>query len=260
MSRAGKAVKLKSVTQAVPNYVMSYFQVPVGICNKLRTSVANDWWGLEDGKRKLHWRSWDWLSAPKSLGGLGFRDFVLFNQAMLGKQCWRLLTEPDSLCARVLKGRYFPSLDFLSAVKPRASSYTWRSILFGRELLVKGIRWGVGNGESINVLNDNCIPGLSPGTFKTVEELPADTKVCFFLNNGTNTWNMERVNSFFTAEMAAVILQIPVSRQGGKDFLSWPADKFGTYSVRSAYNLARTGSFFAKRCAKARGDASDSAA
>uniref|UniRef100_J3L042 RNase H type-1 domain-containing protein n=1 Tax=Oryza brachyantha TaxID=4533 RepID=J3L042_ORYBR len=123
---------LKAVVQAIPNFVM--------ICEK------------------MHWKSWEWLSTPKFLGGMGFRDFVLFNQAMLGKQGWRLVTDPDSLCSRVLKGRYFPTTSFWDAAKPRSASFTWRSILFGRDLLKKGVRWGVGDGRTIKILADNWIP------------------------------------------------------------------------------------------------------
>lgn len=112
ISRAGKEALLKSVIQAIATYIMSCFQLPVATCEKFHQIVADEWWGREDGKKKLHWRSWDWLSAPKSLGGMGFRDMAIFNLAMLGKQGWRLLTDPSSLCARVLKGRYFPYTDF----------------------------------------------------------------------------------------------------------------------------------------------------
>lgn len=115
VSRAGKEVLLKSVAQAIPTYVMGCFQIPVTICERMRCPISNFWWGVENGKKKMHWRSWKWMSTLKYLGGMGFRDMVLFNQAMLGRQCWRFLTDPDSLCARVLKGRCFPDGDFWSA-------------------------------------------------------------------------------------------------------------------------------------------------
>jgi len=124
LSRAGKEVMLKSVIQAISIYVMSCFRLPAGICDKMRMTISNQFWGIENGKKKMHWRSWEWLTTPKALGGMGFRDMELFNQAMLGKQCWRLLTVPHSLCARVLKGRYFPR-DFWFAPQPRSSSFTW---------------------------------------------------------------------------------------------------------------------------------------
>jgi hypothetical protein len=126
-------VWLKSVAQSIANHVMSCFQTPVASCDKMRSSIVNHWWGFKDGHRKMHWRSWNWLSAPKSVGGLGFCDFGLFNQALLGKQCWRLTTDTSSLCARVLKGRYYPNTDFLSATKPRFGILI---ILGGRFFLV----------------------------------------------------------------------------------------------------------------------------
>ncbi|CAD6223899.1 unnamed protein product [Miscanthus lutarioriparius] len=71
----------------------------------MRAAVANYWWGSSADNRHMHWMSWERLNQPKSKGGMGFRDLRSFNLAMLGKQGWRLITRPDSLCARVLKGR-----------------------------------------------------------------------------------------------------------------------------------------------------------
>jgi hypothetical protein len=85
-------------------------------------------------------------------------------------------------CARVLKGRYFPNTDFWHAPKPRSSSYMWRSILHGRDLLVEGVRWGIVDGKTVNILSDNWIPHFQPGLFKMVSPIPSTAKVHCLLN------------------------------------------------------------------------------
>jgi hypothetical protein len=77
---------------------------------------------------------------------------------MLAKQAWRLATDPDSLRARVLKARYFADKDFMDAKCPKKASFTWRSILHGRELLKEGVVWRVGDGEKVRVWDHNWIP------------------------------------------------------------------------------------------------------
>jgi len=47
--------------------------------------------------------------------------------------------------------------DFLSATKGNRPSYAWQSILFGRELLCRGLKRVIGNGEQTNVWIDNWI-------------------------------------------------------------------------------------------------------
>jgi hypothetical protein len=128
---------------------------------------------------------------------MGFRDLVLFNQAMLAKQGWRLLTYPGSLCARVLKGRYFPDSDFWHAPKPRSSSYTWRSILHERDLLVQGVQWGIRDGKTVNILSENWIPHFQPGLFKTVSPIPSTAKVHCLLNEDSREWCSETVHACF---------------------------------------------------------------
>jgi hypothetical protein len=75
--------------------------------------------------------SWDKIH-PKYMGGLGFRDTELFNPALLARQAWRLLQEPQSLSARVLKAVYFLETDLLEADLGSHPSQVWRAILEGR--------------------------------------------------------------------------------------------------------------------------------
>ncbi|GJN11871.1 hypothetical protein PR202_ga30105 [Eleusine coracana subsp. coracana] len=138
-SGAGREVLLKSVAQAVPLYSMSCFLLSKTTCKKMRSAMANYWWGGAADSQRMHWLRWDQLTQPKSTGGMGFRDLRSTDAAILGKQGWRLMTRPDSLCARVLTGRYYHDGDFMSCRRKKRASQTWRSILAGRDVLTMGL-------------------------------------------------------------------------------------------------------------------------
>jgi hypothetical protein len=68
------------------------------------------------------------MCKPKKMGGLGFRDIELFNLALLARQGWRMMMNPDSLSAKVLKAVYFPCTTLLNANLGPAPSQIWRAI------------------------------------------------------------------------------------------------------------------------------------
>jgi hypothetical protein len=98
------------------------------------------------------------MCTPKKLGGMGFHDLRTFNMAMLAKKSWRLLSNPESLCARVLKAKYFSNTSLLNAGSKQGSSYTWQSILAGLHTFKKGHIWRIGTGENVNIWEDHLIP------------------------------------------------------------------------------------------------------
>jgi hypothetical protein len=83
LSRVGKEVLLKSVAQSIPTYVMSCFQIPLTICEKMRKPLSNFWWGSEAGKKKIHWRSWTGYHHRNILA-----EWVFGTWTSLTKLCW----------------------------------------------------------------------------------------------------------------------------------------------------------------------------
>lgn len=95
---------------------------------------------------------------------MGFRYFNVFNLSLLAKKVWRQLIHPNSLVARIFKSKYFLSGNLLQLKAGPNSSFAWRSLLWGIKLVVRGVRWRVGNGYSIKVFNDTWI--LRPRSFR----------------------------------------------------------------------------------------------
>jgi hypothetical protein len=83
LSLAGKEILLKAVVQAIPTYSMNVFLLPVSLCKELNRLMQKFWWGHLANDSKIHWMSWTKLGRSKTAGGLGFRDLVMSNKALL---------------------------------------------------------------------------------------------------------------------------------------------------------------------------------
>lgn len=87
------------------------------------------------------------MGVRKNQDGMGFRDLVSFNSAMLAKQLQRIITKPHSLVVVDLKEKYFKHGNVLSTQLKRNVSFMWKCIMAAKELIIQDSRWQIGNGE-----------------------------------------------------------------------------------------------------------------
>lgn len=73
--------------------------------------------------------AWDTIELPKKLGGLNIGNLQHKNIALLFKWVWRLLIEPNSLWAHVIKNKYSINQSFTTLdLQPLSSGGPWRFI------------------------------------------------------------------------------------------------------------------------------------
>ena len=204
---------------------MACFKLPRGLCQHINRLLRKFWWGSKKGERRTAWVSWDVMSQPKYMGGMGFRDIELFNLALLARQAWRLLQEPLSLSARILKAVYYPACSVLDAELGKNPSQVWRSIVEGRDTLKLGLIKRIGTGDGTHIWHDNWIPRdfklrpvcpKAPNPPQMVSEL---------IDHASASWDIQLLEEHFYDMDKAEILNIPLSSKVQADFWSWHYDK-----------------------------------
>lgn len=211
MAGVGKEILIKSVAQAVPTFSMNCFLLPRGLCQQIDTMLRKFFWGSKEGKRKVAWVSWEVLTMPKYMGGLGFRDTQLFNLAMLAKQAWRIIQDPQSLSARILKSVYFPTGEMLDAELGTHPSQVWRALFEGKAVLKQGLIRRIGNGRAMNIWADNWLPRNNMLRVLHPRSDDPPSLVADLMDESTRSWNQALVFQHMQRPDADIILNIPLS-------------------------------------------------
>jgi hypothetical protein len=82
---------------------------------------------------------------------MSFKSLPVFNLAMLGKQGWRIMSNPYSLNACIYKARYFPRCNFLQSNLGHKPSCVWRSLCQSKFIMKAGSRWKIEDDNAISV-------------------------------------------------------------------------------------------------------------
>jgi hypothetical protein len=199
---------------------MGIFKFPAGLTEELTKVVRDFWWGDEHDRRKMHWLSWDKVAKPKAHGGMGFRDLRVFNQALLARQAWRLIHYPDSLCARIMKAKYYPNGNLLDTAFIQNTSASWQGIMHGLELLKQGAIWRIGDGSQVKIWRDNWLPRQD--TLKITGRRTRSRRkwVSELIDPITRSWNTTLVREIFFPHDAETVLKIKLPTRQTEDFVS----------------------------------------
>lgn len=108
LSMAGRTLLVQSVTSAIPVYTMQTTRIPEAINQEIDRRNCRFVWGNKDNKKRKqkHLVAWDKVCKAKKEGGLGLRSMSKVNTASMARMGRKILSEPDSLWAAVLKGKY----------------------------------------------------------------------------------------------------------------------------------------------------------
>jgi hypothetical protein len=106
LSKGGRLTLIKSTLSNLPTYYLSLFPVPMSEANRIEKIQRDFLWGRMGDEKKLHLVSWNQVCHPLRIRGLGIRNVLKFNKALLGKWLWRYVNESEALWCKIIKENY----------------------------------------------------------------------------------------------------------------------------------------------------------
>ncbi|KAL5563016.1 hypothetical protein UlMin_032763 [Ulmus minor] len=199
LSKASRLVLIKSVAQAIPNYVMQSTTIPKSVSEKMDSRMRSFWWGARDtSARPLCLRSWDKICTPNSVGGLKLRRSYDMNSALLAKWSWDLISGKSSLCLSILCGKYLRDKTFISVSAFPSDSLFWKVVLAVKGLVLWGACIQVGIGSMVDFWLHPWVPKHPLFRPRPICERGPGYLVVSDLLNPDGNWNLLKLHAAFS--------------------------------------------------------------
>ncbi|CAL1403368.1 unnamed protein product [Linum trigynum] len=238
LSLAGRITLAQSVISSLPAYTMQTTLLPASVCDYIDKKIRAFIWGSTEQGRKVHLIDWETICRPKEEGGLGLRDSTRTNEAYMLKIAWRMLTKPNDLWARVLRGKYGKQTEegWTFRSKERLSNL-WRGVMRVAHLIEGATAWNVRNGKVARFWSDRWLDDeviLSDHESGLAPEV-CNMPVIDFVLNGEG--NLEYLRQYLPPTLVLQVGSHPVPTEEADDVRVWRFSERGEFTLRTAYEL-----------------------
>ncbi|KAF8087894.1 hypothetical protein N665_0564s0029 [Sinapis alba] len=158
LSFAGRLQLLKTVIFGIVNFWLSAFMLPKGCIKTIETLCSRFLWSGNIDKRGIAKIAWSTVCLPKQEGGLGLRNFSIWNQVLCLKFIWILLSKTPSLWAEWHWSTHLHEQSFWAIEPSPNDSWAWQRILKLRPLALQFCKSILGNGRSTSFWFDVWSP------------------------------------------------------------------------------------------------------
>jgi hypothetical protein len=247
LSKGARVTLIKSTLSNLPTYYLSLFPIPMGVANRMEKIQRDFLWGGVGKEFKYHLVNWDRVCEPIRCGGLGIRNLVLFNQALLGKWLWRYALEKEALWRRIVESKYGGMWGGW-CTNPGQGPYglsLWKYIRRIWPKFVDSTYFKVGNGAHLKFWHhqwcgETSLKGRFPELFR-IASLPEASVKDLALFEGSNfSWNVSFTRSVQDWELESVaefmdVIYSMLPSQEGVDSIYWKLSSQKVFSVNSFY-------------------------
>ncbi|GKV18315.1 hypothetical protein SLEP1_g28713 [Rubroshorea leprosula] len=239
LSLAERATLASSVLSSIPNYYMQGMDLPASVHSELDTISRNFIWGSTSNKRKANLVSWERITQPKKVGGIGIKANKEANQAAMPKLHWRMTTKTHKPWAKAFISKYkikTPLHNFSTLSSP-----VCKDISKGRDIIEKGISWIPRDGSRILFWQDKwlfkeSLCSIYHGPFR-----PHDffiTLKDILLPDGK--WNLDIIAYPLSQDIMQKIIATPIQKHSSdQDSFIWNSASNGKFSMKSTYYMAK---------------------
>jgi hypothetical protein len=116
------AIAEATVLSGLPMYLMSFFRIPKGVCEKLDYYSSRFFWQSDRHKKKYRLAKWSILNKPRCVGGLGILDLDVQNICLLSKWLYKLLNK-NGVWQSIIKKKYLRNKTLSQVNKRKGDSH-----------------------------------------------------------------------------------------------------------------------------------------